>query len=256
MKLEAAYCVAAGKHKTECQDTGLIGREILNDRSGSMVCDDPAWVLLMDGVGGNSGGKEASLFAAAELARRAPEADAGSIRGCVQEVNSALLAYATGSPGRERMATTMAGLYFAAGKAFLVNAGNSRVYVLQGSYLRQMSTDHTTYQMLVSSGNTAAAASCNRSEIIACLGGGKAEYLALLEVKQVFERGLPATVLVTTDGVHDHLSADEMEEILRRPLSGEELAAALCGQALENGSDDDRSVLLIHPLEQEDKVHE
>ena len=250
MKLEAAYCVARGKNKTECQDTGLIGREILNERRGSLVCGDPAWLLLMDGVGGNSGGKEASVFVAAELARCVPEADADSIRSCIKAVNNALSARAAESPGRERMATTLAGLYFAEGKAFLAYAGNTRVNILQGPYLRQMSVDHTTYQMLMSSGNTEAAASCNRSEIMACLGGGTTEYLSLLEVKQVFERGMPATILITTDGVHDHLSEDEMEDILKRPLSGEELAAALCEQALENGSDDDRSALLIHPLEQ------
>ena len=249
MKLEAAFCVATGRNKTECQDTGLIGREIVNGSKGSLVCEDPAWMLLMDGVGGNSGGKEASVFVAAELARRAPEADAHSIRGCVREVNNALVSHALESPGREHMATTLAGLFFSDGKAFLVYAGNSRVYILQGPYLRQMSVDHTTYQMLVSNGNTEAAATCNRSEIVSCLGGGTAEYLSLLEVRRVFEQGLPATILVTTDGVHDHLSEDEIEEILKRPLSGEELAEALCRKALENGSDDDRSVLLIHPPE-------
>jgi protein phosphatase len=69
------------------------------------------------------------------------------------------------------MATTLTGFYFNDGQYKIVHVGNTRAYVKQGKYLKQITSDHTTYNWLLNSGQIEAAAKCNRSEITNCFGG-------------------------------------------------------------------------------------
>ncbi len=252
MKLEAGLCVRRGQHKAECQDTALVGGTVFGETLTGISCTAPAWAALLDGVGGNSGGQEASRFAASELASSEPAAEVESVRSWIAAINRRLLAEAASQEGRTQMATTLSGIFFTDDGAVLANAGNTRVYALQGPYLRQLTRDHTTLQMLRDLGGDEG--TCNPSEILCCLGGGSPRYLDRLAVSRVFERSVPHTVLMTTDGIHDILTTDEMEQILAEPGSLQEKAEKLCRMAAERGSEDDCSALLVHPCPEGDGI--
>ena len=244
MIFEAGICVRRGKNKAECQDTALFGKEVLGETLETLSCHSPAWIALLDGVGGNAGGREASRYAASELASSEPASEAESVRSWIMAINRRLLAEA--APEKAQMATTLAGVFFSGEDAFLVNAGNTRVYALQGPYLRQLTRDHTTRQMLLDMGNEEAARGCNASEIMCCLGGGVPDYLDRLSVTQVFERNTPQFLLMTTDGIHDVLTMDEMELLLAGDGTLQEKAERLCLEAANHGSEDDCSAILVN----------
>lgn len=91
--------------------------------------------------------------------------------------------------------------------------GNTRVYaVVNGKYLKQLTRDDTTLEYLLATGqlDSFTAESFERkNEITACFG---ADNTALLKLKQIDTSGQD-TLIVTSDGIHDYVSLDEMEDI-------------------------------------------
>jgi protein phosphatase len=163
-------------------------------------------------------------------------------------INNALIEYAKSIDGHELMATTLTGLFFSEEKTFIVQCGNTRAYVLQGSFLKQITRDQTTYQWLVATGNIEAAEVCNKSEIRGALGGGNKKFIDTLVVEEVFERGIPKMILLTSDGIHDVLNIDEIEDIVTDSIQPEEKIGKLIHTAIDKGSEDDCTAVIIEEV--------
>ena len=148
--------------------------------------------------------------------------------------------------GKPSMATTLTALLFDEQKVTLAHAGNTRLYAIRGGFINQITKDQTTYEWLKSIGNLEGAQACNKSEIRCALGGGNPEYLKALVIKPAFERKVPGVLMFTTDGVHDYVSQDEMEEILEKDIPATEKIREMIDLAATNGSEDDRSVILVY----------
>ena len=237
--MRITYAICRGINKQQCEDSACIGDTVLNDAVGEMKLSVPAVVALCDGVGGNAGGRDASIY----LCKKISEADELS-PGKLQAINEELIAYGR-QIGKPAMATTLTGVFFGTETITLMHAGNSRLYSIRGGFLNQITTDQTTYEWLNTLGNTEAAQTCNKSEIRCAFGGGKADYLKELVVKRIFEKALPQRLLFTTDGIHDYLSSDEMEEIMNEPITAKEKIRLLVDTAVRKGSPDDCSAILI-----------
>ena len=245
MNLRVAYCLERGTDKAACEDAALAGDVVLDEAWGEVKLTTPAAVFLLDGVGGNPGGRDASLFAARRLASSPPPRNTDELTQLMRDVNRGLLAYAASTADKKTMATTATGVLFTGDGTWMAHIGNTRLYSLRGQYLQQMTEDQTLYQALVRRGLWEEAQTCNRSRIEGALGGGREEYIGSLVVRQVFERGIPATMALTTDGIHEYVDTDSLEELVGSGAPGPEICRTLCRMALENGSTDDRSVLLI-----------
>lgn len=240
------YNIKKGRNKEKCDDSALIGSKVMNDESGVLEMDAIGKVFIGDGVGGNAGGDEASLFVMNRIADIELKDSKEEMKINLIAINNALLDYAKNIPGHENMATTLTGLFFKNGRAIIAHCGNTRVYALQGSFLKQITSDQTTYQWLMSIGNAEAAENCNKSEIRGAFGGGNAKFADTLIVEDVFERGFPSIVLMTSDGIHDVLDIDEIEDIVANmDLSSTDKVIKLVDMAIEKGSMDDCTAVLI-----------
>ena len=228
--MTVTYNVCRGINKLACEDSARIGGLTVNDKAGSVSIALPAVIALCDGVGGNAGGREASHFICSNMCQ--------DLRG----LNLRLIEYGK-SIGKPLMATTLTALFFEDGKTSLAHAGNTRLYAYRGGFLEQITTDHTTYEWLKV--RTDAAKLCNKSEIYCAFGGGNPAYIKSLSTETVFERRMPKMLMLTTDGVHDFVSSDEMEEILSLKLPMEDKARRITDLAAQNGSEDDRSVIIL-----------
>ena len=58
-----------GKHHSVSEDAVLVDREVLSDTTAVCAVPDNGFICVADGVGGNSGGAEASGFVLKELAK-------------------------------------------------------------------------------------------------------------------------------------------------------------------------------------------
>ncbi|MBQ3411883.1 MAG: serine/threonine-protein phosphatase [Oscillospiraceae bacterium] len=234
-----------GKHHNVNEDTIVIGTEILSDSSGSFEIPDNGFICIADGVGGNEGGDKASHFVAQELSEWNGRSK-DSIKEFLTQINNNLIeASVTDVNARDR-ATTLTG-FFVNGSAFkVIHIGNTRAFIRQGKYLKQITSDHTTYNWLVRSGQTEAAESANRSEITNCFGGIDAALLSKLYIADCQEFSL---ALLTSDGVHDYLSLDELEEIISDVSSYSDKCETIIQKAIDAGSEDDISVVIVCPME-------
>lgn len=142
------------------------------------------------------------------------------------------------------MATTLALVDFTENFAKITYVGNTRVYAMvNGKYLKQLTRDDTTLEYLLATGqmDASTAESFDRkNEITACFGAGSP---ALLKLKQIDISGQD-TLILTSDGIHDYVSLDEMEDIYCATDDKMEFCKKLIEQAVENGSMDDMSVIV------------
>ena len=238
--------VKHGVNKRICDDTAAVDNIICNDGRYSVDKENCQFIGIADGVGGNAGGKEASLFLLEQITDNVSELRKEEDVECFfKRMNEKLLQYAESFDDKKEMATTLTGLLYLDGNYFVIQSGNTRLYSLQGSYLKQMTVDQTTYQRLMSCGNVEAAELCNKNEILSCFGGGDERFLGLLSIKQVFQTGFPRIALLTSDGVHEHVSIDDMEDIINTDIDDTEIAESLVCLAERNGSLDDKTVVLL-----------
>ena len=228
-----------GPQKIENEDRVVVNKTILS--SGVLQTDFTGGILAVaDGVGGNNAGAVASHFVAMKLTSLAEPSEAA-----LTAINQALLEESSKDQGLAGMATTLSAVYITE-KVSMYHVGNTRVYSLQnGKYLKQLSSDDTKVNYLLATGQLTpeeAETYDKRNVITACMGGGKEEYFQL-KVSDISEINAPA-FLMTSDGVHEYVSMDEIEDTL------DELGftAAACSKIIEiaraNGSTDDASILL------------
>lgn len=246
--MKAYIASTTGCGKRDCEDAAVVGSLVLSGESAELEIEAPLLVGVLDGVGGNAGGGIASKRVAAALsAVDFAHTGESAIRKAITNINASLIESAKDNPGKERMATTATCLIEGADGIYLVHAGNTRAYVMQGGYLNQLTTDHTTKEFLRSLGCCDKAMSCRQSEINCCLGGGDKSYLERLHVKRLLDpfESMPAVLLFTSDGVHDYIELEDMESILSAEDGDIFKAAAMVRTASNNGSTDDKTAIIV-----------
>lgn len=243
--MKISIVVEKGPGKDECEDAVLAGTEVVNE--GEAVFDrEPFCICAADGVGGNRGGKDAAQFLVRSLGGTETfDLSADTVKTYLQDMNRALLESARALGDKSNMAAALTGLFITPSECVLYHSGNTRLYVLQGRYLKQMTKDQTTYQWLLHRDGYEAAQACNKNEITGCFGGGDIKFLDRLSVSEVFENGLPEVFLFTSDGVHDYVDIDTLEEIIAD--SHEDLATAreIIKIANNHGSVDDKTIIIV-----------
>lgn len=120
-------------------------------------------------------------------------------------------------------------------------------YVRQGKYLKQITSDHTTYNWLLSSGQLDSAERCNKSEITNCFGGNNPALLSKLYITECQRFSL---ALLTSDGVHEYVDLDSLEEIVSGEGSLGDKCEEIIQKAIKSGSEDDLTVVIICPSEE------
>ena len=229
-----------GASHSASEDTALVGTEVFVNIKAVIPFPQLGFICVADGVGGNCGGAKASNYICTALAE-AEGLHPDMLQDYLYEENKALIQLSKTAPEYSNMATTLSGVYVVEDEMVLVHVGNSRVYVKQGKYLKQLTSDHITYNWLMSTGNTEAAKMCNKSEITNCFGGGNSSLISKLSVTKC--KGF-SSLLLTSDGVHDFVDIDQLEMILNNESSGQEKCDQILAAALAAGSKDDMTVIL------------
>lgn len=234
-----------GTCKNENEDRILVNNEIISDGYSEFVSDSII-VAIADGVGGNCGGATASEFITYHLSKSNHE--------CIdinlfKDINDMLISRSRENSLLNNMATTLSGFSIKDGNAKLFHIGNTRINIMQGSYIKQITDDHTTVNWLIKTGKltTTDAENFNkRNEITACLGGGNTKLISQL----VFADGNSeiensSKVIITSDGIHEYVSIDELEYCLNKSVQIIDICRKIIEKAEENGSQDDRSIIII-----------
>lgn len=237
LKMKIIAMTRKGMNKKENEDRIVVGRSVFAEgvMSGSL---ENGVLAIADGVGGNNAGSAASHFVASKVSMLQDITE-----GTLREVNSGLLALSAENSMYNGMASTLSGILLSGGKGRLFSVGNTRVYFLQGGkYLKQLTADDTTLNYLLETGQLGPEEAENfdrRNEITACFGGGRAD---LFKMKISDIESVASPIIMTSDGIHDYLSVDRMEEIIERHGLTETACEQMLSAAREHGSCDDASI--------------
>ncbi|MDE7353669.1 MAG: hypothetical protein K2O06_11565 [Acetatifactor sp.] len=231
-----------GINKAENEDRLVVGKSIL--AGGTLFCEIESGILAAaDGVGGNNAGSAAAHFVAGRVCMLQ-----NATKEAMQKINADLLDLSAKNVQYNGMASTLSGILLFGGKGCLFSVGNTRVYSLQrGKYLKQLTTDDTTLNYLLETGQLTADEAQDfdrKNEITACFGGGRAD-LFKIELSHLESIAFP--ILITSDGIHDYLSVDQMEDIIGEHGLTEMTCNEMISGARAAGSQDDASIILGFP---------
>lgn len=190
--------------------------------------------VIADGVGGHKGGR-----VAAETAVRAflegyyaqPET-LGAIRAAarsLEAVNSWITAQGRTDPALEGMATTFSTLILARRSAFILHVGDTRIYRLDAGGFEQLTKDHTV----------------GRGEFAHALRRAVGFEDAILFDQASHGLTLHDRFLLCSDGVHGALSRSDLRDFLRERRSPQETSETIVAAALEAGSADNVTALVV-----------
>jgi protein phosphatase len=254
------FLVCALRRQTVVQLTSLAQPDQLmgeSERVGLLM-------MVADGVGGGTKGAEASRIALEGVTRyvsgsmrcyyAAGSADDREIFQALQDgalqCHAELLRRGEENPDYRGMATTLT-LYLGAWpRAYLLQVGDSRCYLLQGNQLRQITRDQTMAQELIDLGvMTRADASGTRYEhtLSSSIGGRQTA-----PVVTRIDLDWDTVVLVCSDGLTAHVPDERIRQRLRSMSSARQVCEDLVQDALDGGGKDNITVVVRRALPKEE----
>lgn len=239
MNVYASIRKGRRKGKKQCEDRIVVGTEVLADGEKSWMGISPSVIGVADGVGGAAGGAEAAAF----ICHNIGKADRTDLASSLDVLNADLIAHG-GECGCFGMATTFSGVLLN-GEKTIVHVGNTRISTIKGNTLEPLTSDHTTYWRLMLEERYEEAMYCNPNEIYHCFGG----YDDSLFVPDIFAVPEMHKIILTSDGIHDHMEYDDLERLLCSDLPYPELCEKLMEEAAANGSHDDMSIIIAELTE-------
>lgn len=239
------YAMTEKGDHSENEDRILINDTIVSAGAFEAECDGKLKICVADGVGGNNAGAVASSFICENL-KSAVSIDKNSLF----DINTQLLDKSNSDANLKGMATTLSGIYIDDSTANIFHIGNTRIYVFQGSYIKQITEDHTSVNWLIKTGKLSkkeAETYDRRNEITACFGGGNPALINSLVFEESNEVLSNAKrIVLTSDGVHEYVSIDEIEGILNdENISSLQACEKIVNIAKTNGSSDDKSIVIF-----------
>ena len=218
-----------------------IGRmRPINEDSYYLPQPEERFCAVADGMGGHNAGEVASALAVkafSERMRQAGGMSAHALREAVEIANDAVYEAALENAGMNGMGTTFSALAIQGGQAYLAHVGDSRVYLIRGGVIMQVTTDHTLVEEMVQRGMLTpreARVHPRRNIITRALG---TEPWVEVDTLQMDTRPGDAFFLCS-DGMTNYV---EERDILNETLSGapwQEKLERLVRMALENGGSD------------------
>ncbi|MFH1137141.1 MAG: protein phosphatase 2C domain-containing protein [Pseudomonadota bacterium] len=248
-----------GLVRPDNQDHILLGRLVLNrGRAALRVGLDSdlmsGWGLLAaaaDGVGGEAGGALASRMALttldSEFQRQNPTDLIKNIGRAVEAANERILAEAEQRPELANMGTTLAGVVLTWKGFYVFHSGDSRVYRFRSGFLKPLTEDDTVAALALKSGLTTLEESRvapTRHMLTNCVGSR--EYRLTFRPGPEFRDG--DIILISSDGLHDLVSHENLERIIGSGRDLDSMLDELFEAAEQGGGDDNISAILVQAL--------
>lgn len=237
----------SGINKMESEDAVIVNNLIIREAWENIEIDQMEIVGIADGVGGNAGGKEAADFLLKKLISLDKEFDNKTELSLkMKMINNELIEEAKTNILKSKMATVYSGIIANQNRYYTIHIGNTRIYAKQGRFLNCLTEDQTMKALHERNGNYGAADKCNPSEIYSCFGGGEPKLFQYMEIAEIDNDLLDSSVIITSDGIHEYVSIGFIEKLMNDNLEDETLLRKISDEALSNGSQDDRSIVIIH----------
>ena len=237
-------------HLTSLPDTGKLYGE--SERLAFLA-------MVADGVGGGPTGETASRLALEAVSRYAAgsmdcyyTADPSDDQAFTQSLADAALhcheqlrKHSGGASGRG-MATTLTLMLFVWPRAYLLQVGDSRYYILRDGELTQISRDQTLAQVLVDDDvfSRTEASKSPLSDVLSSAIGGSETTPVVTGIDQDWDY----VHLLCSDGLTKHVPDELIAERLRSMTSAKQVCEDLLQDALDDGGSDNITVIVVRAV--------
>jgi PPM family protein phosphatase len=243
------------------EDVILIGRTVCRSGDVTAEVNKGDWgafetgllVAVADGMGIDAVGAAAARLTLKTLkASYYKEAQGADLRtltnvlyNVAQNVNTVVLEYGNQQPEYVGMACTLSGVLLLRGEYVVFNAGDSRVYRHSHGILRQVTDDDSLVAEAVRRGEmTLAEAKESTERHFVTNAMGSQDFQLYLGECQSLQAG--DALLLCSDGLHNVMDLDEMEQFFAKYGSAEERCKEIMKVAVASGDYDDISVIVVN----------
>ena len=246
MTFNAAAVSDMGNVRKNNEDNLFVPQAKIKDRIAERYehtgefSSDKAFFCVCDGMGGHNAGEIASEIAVNQVKINydAIIENIGSksrlesiMNEFVKNANTTICDYSEENPECAHMGTTMCGVFFMDGKAYGINVGDSRLYIMKGRKIRQLSIDH---------------ADAVQTNALTRYLGMPEEYGDVVpDVLDPESIGKGRRFLICSDGLSDMLESSSIETILYSCKKPEQAARKLIDEAKRVGGRDNITVIVI-----------
>jgi serine/threonine protein phosphatase PrpC len=211
----------------------------------------PNLYIVADGMGGHKAGDYASRYVRdnlIRLVRDSFEQNAKKILDrSLHQVNRELRTIAAANEEYFGMGTTCVAATIIGEYMQIANVGDSRLYILRGGVLRQVTVDHSLVEEMVLAGGIDEKNARNHPDKnIITRAIGAEDNLTVDYFDEKIESG--DQVLICTDGLTNMVEDGRIREILMKTLTPDEKTRELVNEANRNGGKDNITVILIDPF--------
>lgn len=240
-KLNIKALSQAGMVRSNNEDMLSLGGILLRDDELAFPVEldeeSQFYLLVSDGMGGHEQGERASqellefidkCFKDDLIQAETLEED---LRLQVKTINDELNRKAMEEGQLHPMGCTLTGVVWSHGKAYVINAGDSRTYRFRNGILRQLTQDETIRAV---TGNPD-----DSKGLINCIGAASSGLLNVEEITERLHGG--DQLLICSDGLTDMVTDEDIEKILSH--SGQP-TADLYAEACRNGGFDNISIII------------
>ncbi len=210
--------------------------------------DNTVFAIVADGMGGHNAGEVASAKAVGILKKnileKADENPKNILIGAVYDANREIYEMSIKGEGLSGMGTTITACLIQKNNVTAAQVGDSRLYLIHGDEINQITKDHSLVEMLIESGAITKEEAKNHPQknvITRALGTDETVEADIYEFKT--KKG--DVVLLCSDGLVNMLDDKEILSVVNSSESLENAANTLVENAENAGGTDNITVVLI-----------
>jgi len=220
--------------------------------------------MVADGVGSSALGEEASRLAVEGITEYVAqsmkayytadaaddEAFSAALEEAAMQVHAKVLGQAQADPSGRSMATTLTLFLGVWPRAYLLQLGDSRCYLMRDGVLTQITRDQTMAQELVDQGvlTRTEAPRTRWAHVLSSAIGGHQTAPVVTRVESVWNQ----VVLLCSDGLTKHVSDDRIADRLRSMTTAQQVCELLLEDALAGGGSDNITILVGRAVRKQD----
>jgi serine/threonine protein phosphatase PrpC len=240
--VQAVLRTDVGKVRSENQDFGALTtakEEAVSPAGGRLL-------IVADGMGGHRGGATASRIATETVKAQylgSETKDVGTaLHDALTRANARVFSESQTNPELRGMGTTTSALVIRGTEGWFAHVGDSRIYMVRGDAIKQLTEDHSLVMTMVREGLLTAEEAENhprRNVLQRSIGVGEE---VEIDVRGPIELQENDTFVLCSDGLHGLVKEDEIKDIAKLPI--QQAANDYVKLALERGAPDNVTVIV------------
>ncbi len=241
-----------GKVRSENQDYATYTQpdEEVNRTPGGRL------LIVADGMGGHRGGATASRLAAETVKEQYLAATSDDVAAALQDAlrlaNAKIWSEAQSNADLKGMGTTTSALVVRGGSGWFGHVGDSRIYLVRGDQIQQLTEDHSLVATMVREGLLTSKEAENhprRNVLQRSMGVGED---VEIDIRGPLDLREGDTFILCSDGLHGLVKEDEMTQVAQMTI--DQAADEFVKRALDRGAPDNVTVIVAR-VEREIEDH-